>query len=72
MPDDVLPERIAQLRVDGADVLADVIEVASETQAESLGMDDADQPSLRKALEGWTASQETVPDWASDLLGHAP
>jgi hypothetical protein len=68
VPDDVLPDVVAQLRVDGADVLADVIEVALETEAAELGMDDADQPSLRQALESWAAAEESVPDWASDLL----
>ena len=66
----MLPQIVAHLNSSGADVLADAIEVALETGADEVGMDDKDQPDLRSAVETWAATQQDVPAWASAVIGH--
>jgi hypothetical protein len=69
IPDDVLPQIIEQLRDSDGDVVADVIEVALETGASQVGMDDREQPTLKAAIERWASEQPGVADWVSGVIG---
>lgn len=50
-----------------ADVLADAIEVAVETGAAQLGMDERDRPAFLWALGAWCEEQGETPEWARRL-----
>ena len=83
MPDDALLALAGRLRtagegstdpVTGAQIdvvraadLADVIEVAVETGAAQLGIDDRDRPAFLWALNGWCVEQGEQPAWANEL-----
>jgi hypothetical protein len=54
----------------GADVLADTLEVALETETAQLWLDDSDRPALRWVLEAW--SGEEAPDWVVGLSRNEP
>jgi hypothetical protein len=56
-----------QVDTSRADVLADVIEVAVETDAAQLGIDDRDRPAFLWALQTWCKGQGAKPDWATRL-----
>lgn len=54
--------------VAGASIVADVLEVALDTGASDVGMDDKEKPSLRWAIQAYVDGQRgVVPKWA-----HAP
>jgi hypothetical protein len=57
----------ARIDTERADVLADVVEVAVETEAEQLGIDDRDRPAFLWALQAWCDEHGEKPEWAKRL-----
>jgi hypothetical protein len=56
-----------QIDAGGADVLADALEVAVETEAAQFGMDESDRPAFRWALQRWCEGRAEIPGWAKQL-----
>jgi hypothetical protein len=61
------PVTLEKIDASRADVLADAIEVAVETGAAQLGMDDRDRPAFLWALEAWCGEHGVRPGWAKRL-----
>lgn len=68
IPDSVLPQVLTHLRASGADIVADALEVALDTGAVDIGMDDAEKPAITRAVEAWATEQEQVPTWATAIV----